>query len=209
MKLTILSFGNGRPIPAEFAMGIPAADGPATFGPNRSPHLTWSDAPAGTRSFALICHDPDAPTVGDDVNQYGRTVAYDLPRADFYHWVLVDIPPDRMELPAGCDSEGVTPHGKDTGQTAYGVRGINSYTSWFAGNLDMEGNYGGYDGPFPPWNDERVHRYVFTLYALDIPTLGLTGPFDGDDALRAMKDHILASAGWFGTYALYPDAKMP
>ena len=40
MKLTIPSFDNGAPIPAEFAMGVPAADAPATFGPNRSPHIT-------------------------------------------------------------------------------------------------------------------------------------------------------------------------
>jgi Raf kinase inhibitor-like YbhB/YbcL family protein len=209
MKFTVLSFGDGQTIPAEFAMGIPAEDGPATFGPNRSPHLAWFDAPEGTRSFALICHDPDAPTVGDDVNQPGRTVPYDLPRADFYHWVLVDIPADVNELPAGCDCEGVTPRGKVVGSTPYGLRGINSYTSWFAGNPAMEGDYGGYDGPFPPWNDERVHRYVFTLYALDVPSLGLTGAFDGADALLAMKGHILESANWVGTYAIFPEAKMP
>lgn len=209
MKLTVLSFGNSQPIPAEFAMGIPAEDGPATFGPNRSPHLVWSDAPEGTQSFALICHDPDAPTVGDDVNQPGRTVSYDLPRADFYHWVLVDIPSDVTELPAGCDCEGVTPRGKDVGKTHYGLRGINSYTSWFAGDPNMEGNYGGYDGPFPPWNDERAHRYVFTLYALDVPSLNLSGTFDGREALQAMNGHVLASAEWVGTYAIYPNAKMP
>ena len=35
----------------------------------------------------------------------------------------------------------------------------------------MFGDYYGYDGPCPPWNDELVHRYVFTLYALDVPRL--------------------------------------
>lgn len=209
MKLSVLSFENGKPIPANFAMGIPAEDGPATFGPNLSPHIRWSDAPPGTQSFAMICHDPDAPSIGRDVNQPDRTVPYDLPRADFYHWVLVDIPADIHELPEGCDCVGVTPGGKETGQTPYGTRGINSYTSWFAGNPDMEGNYGGYDGPFPPWNDERVHRYIFTLYALDVKTLGLSGAFDGADALLAMKDHVLDSASWTGTYALYPAARMP
>ena len=137
MKLTVLSFENGGAIPAEFAMGVPGTDGPATFGPNRSPHLVWSGAPAGTKSFALICTDPDAPSVRNDANQPGRTVPSDLPRADFYHWVLVDIPADAHELPAGCDCEGVTPRGKEVGKTPYGVRGVNSYTSWFAGDLDM------------------------------------------------------------------------
>ena len=207
MKLNIPSFENGAPIPAEFAMGIPAADAPATFGPNRSPHITWSDAPPGTQSFALICTDRDAPSVRDDANQPDRTVPYDLPRADFYHWVLIDIPADVRELPAGCDCEGVTPRGKQIGPTPYGRRGINSYTSWFAGEPSMEGDYGGYDGPFPPWNDERVHRYHFALYALDVPSLGLSGAFDGADALLAMRGHVLAQDEWVGTYAIYPAAR--
>lgn len=208
MKLRILSFENDSPIPAEFAMGIPNGSGQATFAPNRSPHLKWSDAPAGTKSFALLCVDVDAPTVGDDVNQSGKTVPYDLPRADFYHWVLVDIPAGLNELPTGVDSDGVTPKGKAVGQTPFGVRGINSYTGWFAGDPNMEGNYGGYDGPFPPWNDERVHRYYFTLYSLDVESLDLSGKFDGGDALAAMKGHILAQDSWMGTYAIYADARL-
>lgn len=207
MKLTILSFDNDGPIPTKFAMGIPNGSGQATFAPNRSPHIRWTDAPKETKSFALICHDADAPTVGDDVNQPGRTVPYALPRADFYHWVLVDIPADINELPAGIDSDGVTPKGKEVGKTPYGVRGINSYTSWFAGDPNMEGNYGGYDGPFPPWNDERVHRYYFTLYALDVASLNLSGAFTGDEALAAMQGHVLAQDGWMGTYAIYANAR--
>lgn len=207
MKLTILSFDNDGPIPTKFAMGVPNGSGQATFAPNRSPHIRWTDAPKETKSFALICHDADAPTVGDDVNQPGRTVPYDLPRADFYHWVLVDIPADINELPAGIDSDGVTPKGKEVGKTPYGVRGINSYTSWFAGDPNMEGNYGGYDGPFPPWNDERVHRYYFTLYALDVASLNLSGAFTGDEALAAMQGHVLAQDGWMGTYAIYANAR--
>ncbi len=54
-------------------------------------------------------------------------------------------------------------------------QGINDYTGWFAGDKDMAGNYFGYDGPCPPWNDELPHRYVFTLYALDVPRLGVGG----------------------------------
>jgi Raf kinase inhibitor-like YbhB/YbcL family protein len=189
-------------------MGVPSDTAPATFGPNLSPHLQWADAPEGTKSFALICTDRDAPSVRDDANQADRTVPYELPRADFYHWVLVDIPADVHELPEGCDCMGVTPRGKDVGKTPYGVRGINSYTSWFAGDPNMEGDYGGYDGPFPPWNDERVHNYYFTLYALDVDSLGLQGAFDGADALLAMRGHILATAEIVGTYAIYPDARV-
>ena len=207
MELTILSFDNGGPIPAEFDMGIPNGTGQATFGLNRSPNLQWSGEPAGTQSFALICTDRDAPSVRNDANQPDRTVPYALPRADFYHWVLIDIPADVHELHAGCDCEGVTARSKDVGVTPYGTRGINSYTSWFAGDADLEGDYGGYDGPFPPWNDERVHHYHFVLYALDEATLGLGGAFDGGDALLAMRGHVLDSAEWVGTYAIYPNAQ--
>lgn len=205
MQLTIHSFENGKPIPEKFAMGKPA--NPATFADNLSPHLSWSDVPEGTQSFAVICVDPDAPTVPDDVNQEGKSVPYELPRADFYHWVLVDIPADRTALPEGLDSQGVTPKGKPAETTEYGVRGINDYTSWFAGDADMAGNYGGYDGPFPPWNDERVHRYIFRLYALATPSLGLSGNFTAADALKAMEGKVLAQAEWTGTYAIYPDAR--
>jgi phosphatidylethanolamine-binding protein (PEBP) family uncharacterized protein len=41
-----------------------------------------------------------------------------------------------------------------------------------AGNPDMAGQYFGYDGPCPPWNDERMHHYIFTIYALDIDKSG-------------------------------------
>ena len=46
----------------------------------------------GTKSFAIVCHDPDVPSKGDDVNQEGRRVPASLPRVDFFHWVLVDLP---------------------------------------------------------------------------------------------------------------------
>ena len=62
-----------------------------TFSDNLNPHLAWSDVPAGTRSLALICHDFDVPSRPDDVNQPDREVPSDLPRVDFFHWVLVDI----------------------------------------------------------------------------------------------------------------------
>ena len=137
MKLEIPSFPNDAPIPGQFAFCIPADEGHVTFAPNRSPHLRWSGVPAAAESLAVIVVDPDVPSVPDDVNQEGRTVPHDLPRVDFYHWVLVDIPIDMDELLEGIDSDGVTEGGKAPGPTSHGVRGINNYTDWFAGDEQM------------------------------------------------------------------------
>ena len=119
---------------------------------------------------------------------------------------LWTFPATTSELPEGIDSNGVTPHGKAPGSTDHGRRGTNDYTSWFALDEDMQGTYAGYDGPGPPWNDERVHSYHFTLYALDVQTLGLSGDFGASQALAAMEGHLLAHASWSGTYAIYPEA---
>jgi Raf kinase inhibitor-like YbhB/YbcL family protein len=208
MNIEVSGFNDGDPIPAEFAFGIPADIGHISFGPNKNPTVRWSGAPEGTKSFALIMHDERVPSAGDDVNQEGRTVPADLPRVDFFHWVLVDIPADMHEIPEAAAGAGVTAHGKAIGQTPHGVTGINDYTSWFAGDAEMSGNYGGYDGPCPPWNDELVHLYHFTVYALDVETLGLAGAFTGHDARKAMEGHILAQAAFSGTYTINPDASL-
>lgn len=206
MQLRSDSFPNDGPIPGEFAFCVPADEGHVALAPNRNPHLVWSDAPAGVRSFALVCHDPDAPSKGDDVNQEGRTVPADLPRVDFFHWVLIDIPANVTELAAGSHSDGVTARGKSPGAAprGQGVQGINDYTGWFAGDEAMRGDYGGYDGPCPPWNDAIVHHYHFTIYALDVASLGLTGSFTGHDVRAAIEGHVLDQATWIGTYTLNP-----
>lgn len=205
MKLTSRSIVNGQRIPVSNAMGAPGADGPVP-GPNKSPHLAWSEFPAETKSFAIVCHDPDVPSVGDDVNKPDRTVPIDLPRVDFYHWVLVDVAPTTTELTEGIDADGIVPKGKQPGRTAIGVRGINDYTSWFGDDPDMGGDYGGYDGPWPPFNDERLHHYHFTVYALDVDSLALPEKFRGPDAIAAIEGHILDKATIIGTYALNADA---
>ena len=129
-----------------------------------------------------------------------------LPRVDFFHWVLIDLPPDTPPIERGEFSDGVTPRGKPGPHAPRDARqGINDYTGWFAGDKDMAGNYFGYDGPCPPWNDEIAHRYVFTLYALDVPRLAVDGVFSGADARQAMAGHILAQAAVTGRYTLNPE----
>ena len=205
MKLRSDSFQDGQPIPGEYAFCVIDPKSHVTLSGNRNPHLAWEDAPAGTRSFAVICHDSDVPSSGEDVNQEGREVPSTLPRVDFYHWVLVDIPAGDTSIPAGSYSKEVSPRGKAGPATPYGTRqGINDYTGWFAADHDMNGDYYGYDGPCPPWNDSIVHHYVFTLYALDLDRVPVDGKFTGPEVLKAIEGHVLASAAITGTYTLNP-----
>lgn len=205
LDVTVEGFDNGGPIPGEFAFCVPADEGHVKLAPNRNPAVRWTKGPRGTKSYALIVHDPDVPSAGDDVNQEGRTVPADLPRVDFFHWVAVDIAAEVTRIAAGVDSDGVTPRGKTPGRADYGVRGINDYTGWFAGDADMAGDYGGYDGPCPPWNDSIVHHYHFTVYALDVESTGLEGAFGGKDARAAIDGHILVQGSYVGTFSLNPD----
>jgi Raf kinase inhibitor-like YbhB/YbcL family protein len=209
MKLTSKSFGNDQRIPEEFAFCAPDPKNHVTLAKNRNPELSWSDLPAGTRSLALICHDPDVPSRPDDVNQEGRSVPASLPRIDFYHWVLVDLDPKSGPIEAGEFSDGVTTRGKGGPSAPRGTRqGINDYSGWFSGDKDMSGDYFGYDGPCPPWNDSIPHHYVFTLYALDVAVCPISENFKGPDVVAAIMGHVLAQASITGIYSLNPDVKI-
>ena len=118
MQLTSTAFEPGGAIPAKFT-------GEAE---DVSPALAWTDAPEGTKSFALICHDPDAPLVKPGT--YG-----------FVHWVLYGIPGSVSEL-----SEGVGDYvegANDFGNTGYGGHmpppghGTHHYFFWLLA-LDSE-----------------------------------------------------------------------
>jgi Raf kinase inhibitor-like YbhB/YbcL family protein len=71
-------------------------------GENVSPQLEWSNPPAGTKSFALMVHDPDAPT-----------------GSGWWHWVVYNIPADATSIPAG----GPLPKGAVQGKTDFGTPG--------------------------------------------------------------------------------------
>jgi hypothetical protein len=70
-------------------------------GEDRSPPLAWSEPPAGTRSFALIVDDPDAPDPA-------------APKTTWVHWVLYNLPADARELASGA-SAAQLPHGARSG----------------------------------------------------------------------------------------------
>jgi len=206
MKLVSQSMTDGQPLLGKYAFCIPAAEGHVALSSNINPHLAWSEVPEGTRSLVLICHDPDVPSRGDDVNQEGRTVPATLPRVDFFHWVLVDLDANRSEIREGEFSSEVTARGKAGPSAPHATRqGGNDYTGWFAGDADMAGDYYGYDGPCPPWNDEIKHHYVFTLFATDLNSLPIDGRFSGQQVRDALEGHVLASASLTVTYSLNPD----
>lgn len=207
MKLWSDGFADGEPIPTKYAFGKHHPKDNVELSDNLSPPLSWSDVPAGTKSLVLICHDRDVPSRGDDVNKAGRTVPASLPRVDFFHWVLIEIPPDVSALAEGAHSRGIMPHGKKGPDAGGGLRhGINDYTGWFAGDESMKGDYYGYDGPCPPWNDEIVHHYHFTLFAIDLARVSVDGRFTGPDVRKAIEGHVLAQASLMGVYSIYPNA---
>ena len=134
-------------------------------GDNLSPALTWRDPPAGTQSFALMVHDPDAPTGG----------------SGWWHWVMIDIPAGVDALPAGAGAA-------DGSKLAPGARQIIT-------------DFGspGWGGPCPPVG-HPPHRYVFTLYALDVPKLEV--PAGASPALVGfmVNSHTLGKATFTGRY---------
>jgi Raf kinase inhibitor-like YbhB/YbcL family protein len=106
MKLTSSSFKDGDYLGQDHILS--ADYGFGCGGGNRSPHLKWTDAPAGTKSFAVLCFDPDAPT-----------------GSGFWLWVVVNIPPDVTELPldAGNPASGKLPAGALQVRTDFGKPG--------------------------------------------------------------------------------------
>ncbi len=207
MRLTSTSLADRQPIDPEYAFCTASGDDRHTAnGGNRSPHLAWSIAPEGTRSFAIVMRDPDVPADGSDAGQEGKVISADAERTDFYHWLAVDLPATTTEVAEGAASDGVTQGGKEPGRSGLGIEGINDFTDFLKGS-PREGTYGGYDGPCPPWNDERLHHYHVTVYALDTESLGLSadGDFRGADVVDALEGHVLDQAEIVGTYTTNPD----
>lgn len=198
MMLSVKGVTDGRPIRGKYAYCIGNRKNGTVPGQNINPGVTWSGLPANAKSLALIVVDKDVPASFESANVEGKTIPADFPRRDFYHWVLIDIPTTINGLGEGRDSNGITAGGgKPFGPTGYGINGQNDY------RLISEGPHGGYDGPCPPWNDERKHNYHFQLFALDVPSLGLPNPVNGEQVEAAIKGHIVGQAEVVGVYTTY------
>ncbi|MDX2113884.1 MAG: YbhB/YbcL family Raf kinase inhibitor-like protein [Alphaproteobacteria bacterium] len=200
-KLTVKVGGieNGKPIPERFAYCIPDGQGKTKDGQNINPSIEWSGAPEGTKSYVILVVDRDVPQSFELANQEGKVIPREFPRQNFYHWVLVDIPSTMVAIAEGADSRGITKGGKELGKRAYGVVGQNDYARFMG-----EGPHGGYDGPCPPWNDTRLHRYHFTVYALSVPSVNLSGLFGGQYVEDIIQPHVLAKGEVIGTFTNKP-----
>ncbi|MGQ0621467.1 MAG: YbhB/YbcL family Raf kinase inhibitor-like protein [Panacagrimonas sp.] len=209
MKLTSKTFDPGGVLPGRCAFAVKAPKGHVRLSDNLNPELSWSGAPAGTRSFVILCLDPDVPTIPDDVNQEGREVPLKLPRTLFCHWAMVDVPAQMTQIEEGACSRGVTAKGKQEPAGPEGSRqGVNDYTGWFGGDAAMGGNYFGYDGPCPPWNDSVPHHYRFEVFATDLDRCPVEGAFTAQQVQAAIHGHVLASAAITGRYSLNPRIRL-
>ncbi len=157
--------------------------------------VRWTAGPEGTQSYALVMVDEDVPVDFSNANKENVTLPASQPRRPFYHWVLTNIPANVTAIPAGAESNSTQP--KTPGKTSYGVAAINDYSS---GDVV----HGGYDGPCPPWNDERLHHYYIRVYALDVPTIQGVEKMEGSEAMKAIEPHIIASGQLVGTYTTNP-----
>lgn len=204
MRVQSSSFDQGDRIPERYALGVPDGEGKASpEGGNVSPHLGWDDVPAETRSLAVLCVDEDVPAEEKRMNREGDTIEAEAPRRPLAHWLVVDVPPDVSEVPEGAASDGIEPGGKPTGATSFGGRtGANGYTDFFADDDELAGTYGGYDGPFPPWNDEKEHAYRFRVLALDVERLDLPDDFGLEQFEDAVDGHVLDEGELVGLYSI-------
>ena len=112
MKLLSNTFQHQEYIPERCAFGIKDTENHMALGKNKNPQLIWSEIHEEAKSLVLICVDTDVPSSLDNFNKEGKTISKDLPRVNFYHWVMVDIKAEEGSVNEGECSDGITPGGK-------------------------------------------------------------------------------------------------
>lgn len=142
--------GQAMPVQQEF-------NGFGCTGHNLSPQLSWKNAPAGTKSFAITVYDPDAPT-----------------GSGWWHWLVVNISASVQQVDSGS-----VPSGALQTRTDYGMAG--------------------YGGACPPEGD-APHRYIHTVWALDVERLPLEAQASGALVGYMLNQHQLGKAQLTATY---------
>ncbi|MGH8183074.1 MAG: YbhB/YbcL family Raf kinase inhibitor-like protein [Rhodanobacteraceae bacterium] len=157
------------PVAALAAQGF-TLDSPTLHADARMPLANvYTECGGGNQSPPLQWHDAPAETKSYAVTMYDPDAT-----GGFWHWIAFDIAIGAHGLNAGAG----TPHsGNAPGDTE---QPRNDF-----GNA-------GYSGPCPP--PGKSHHYVITVYALDVPELGIKAHFSRKDALAAIKQHTLAKA---------------
>jgi len=141
-------------------MTLPEAqvfNGYGCHGGNVSPQLSWENAPSNTKSFAIICHDPDAPRPNG-----------------WYHWLVVNIPSNVTSIKKAGKIEGSTETLTDFGTSGYG-------------------------GACPPVG-HGVHRYNFTVYALDVEKIDVSKESKPKNVESQVMRHVVAKSTITGLY---------
>lgn len=139
-------------------------------GENINPQLVINNVPEKAKSLVLIMDDPDVP------KQL-------RPDGVFDHWVVYNLPPTTTNIPVDAYKY----PNQDRGIS--GVQGLN-------GRGEAK-----YTGPCPPPNYEpTTHRYIFKLYAIDLPQLDFAKVPTKSEVLKAIEGHTLAVAEYIGIY---------
>jgi len=188
MAVTSPDISNNMPIAKKYAFCMPDGAGKTTGSENLSPQISWSGAPAGTKSYALVVVDPDVPAKFDDANKAGKTIDANFPRQNFYHWVLLNIPANISQIDAG--------KGKDA---KFANPLVNDFASFMKDKPAQ--TFVGYDGPCPPFNDARLHHYHFIVYALGVDSIPAAEFATGREAISDIEKHALAKGELVGTYS--------
>ena len=149
INVTSTAFKEGQPIPKQYTCD----------GVNISPPLEWSGVTKTAKTIAIICDDPDAPV------------------GTWVHWVLYNLPADKIGLIENTPATETLPGG--------GVQGTNDFKKI------------GYGGPCPP---SGTHRYFFKLYALDAE-LSLKSGATKADLEKAMEGHLVSQGQLMGRYS--------
>lgn len=162
MKITSTSFGSGESIPVRYTGA----------GDDVSPQLGWSDVPAGTKTFAVICDDPDAPS------QQNRR-----PEGPWVHWVIYNIPVEVTSLPEAVER----------------VAAPSCVEGASQGTNDFDSDNTGYRGPMPPVGS-GPHHYFFKVYALNDRLDLAAADATKQSLLNAIRPHLLATGQLMGTF---------